>query len=427
VIEPAVARRYLALHHRLTPPRSLPSGPASVIAVVDHLGSLQFDPLDIAGRNHDLVLNARIAGYRRGHTDALLYEERALYETYNKGLSIVPSADLPWFRVNWQRARVYHRETFQEHAELVDELLARIRLHGPLSSTDLEPRAAIEWSWRPTNQVRAVLEALALTGILSIRERAGNRRIYDLTERLFEPALLERDVRPREQWSHKLLSRYRAHGLLGLQGSAELWFGTSPRTAEGMEDGVELKTKGRRQLQAELVEAGALVPVEIEGLKGPRHLPASSLSFLEQAEREVARGADPGGQAPGVAFLAPLDPLMWDRDFVRNLYGFDYLWEVYVPAAKRRWGYYVLPIHFGDRFVGRIEPRFDRKTGTLRIAALWWEDGFEPLDETAAPGFVDAFAEAVRAHQGLGGMTRVAFPRVARHRVFVGAVRARLG
>ena len=91
----------------------------------------------------------------------------------------------------------------------------------------------------------------------------------------------------------------------------------------------------------------------------------------------------------------PLDPFVWDRDFLRALYGFDYVWEVYVPAAKRRWGYYVLPILFGDRLVGRIEPRIDRRAGTLRVLDLWWEDGFDPL---AAAGFVEALADALEAH-----------------------------
>ena len=103
--------------------------------------------------------------------------------------------------------------------------------------------------------------------------------------------------------------------------------------------------------------------------------------------------------APGVAFLAPLDPFVWDRDFLRALYGFDYVWEVYVPAARRRWGYYVLPILFGDRLVGRIEPRFDRRAGTLRVLDLWWEDGFDPLAEA---GFVEALTEALGAHARFG-------------------------
>jgi uncharacterized protein YcaQ len=95
-----------------------------------------------------------------------------------------------------------------------------------------------------------------------------------------------------------------------------------------------------------------------------------------------------------------------------------------VPAAKRRWGYYVLPILFGDRLVGRIEPRIERRTGTLRIVGLWFEDGFEPL---AAEGFVEAFAAAVVAHRDFGGSTKVAWPRTVRLRPFVRAVRDRVG
>jgi hypothetical protein len=125
----------------------------------------------------------------------------------------------------------------------------------------------------------------------------------------------------------------------------------------------------------------------------------------------------------GVALLAPLDPLVWDREVLRSLWDFDYLWEVYVPAAKRRWGYYVLPLLWGERFVGRIEPRIERKTGTLRVLGLWWEDGFEPLDE---PGFVDELAAALRAHAAFLGATKVVLPRTARNRVLVAELRPRL-
>jgi uncharacterized protein YcaQ len=168
------------------------------------------------------------------------------------------------------------------------------------------------------------------------------------------------------------------------------------------------------------VADGSLVPVAIEGIRGPRFLLSDELPRLEQAEREVTAGSAPGGTAAGVAFLAALDPLVWDRDFLRSLYGFDYVWEVYVPAAKRRWGYYVLPILFGDRLVGRIEPRIERKANVLRIAGLWWEDGFDPFAE---PGFTAAFADAIEAHRSFGGVARVTWPRTARHRAFVRAVK----
>jgi uncharacterized protein len=426
-----VARRFLILRQLLAPPRSLPPGEDSVLRVFDRLGSIQFDPLEVAGRNHDLVLLARVAGYRRQMTDALLYERRALFEAYNKGLSLLPIAELPWHRVTWDRAHQRHRgEAFDEHAPLVEELLERIRANGPLSPTDVEPRAAIEWYWRPTNQVRAILEALAEAGILGLARRDGNRRVYDLAERLFPADLLAERPPVRDQFRHRLLSRYRAHGLLGATGSAELWLGTSPRSALGIEDGLPLQTPGRRELHAELVASGELAAVQVEGLRLPRYVVPADLPLVEEAEREVAAEGGtglspaPGGSAAGVAFIAPLDPLVWDRDLVRRLFGFDYLWEVYVPAPKRRWGYYVLPVLYGDRLVGRIEPRIDRKASVLRILGLWWETGFEPL---ASPAFAEAFAAALEAHRGFGGMERIAFPRTHSHRPFVAAIRDRLG
>ncbi len=399
-----VARRFLALRHLLAPPRALPPEPASVMRVFDRLGSVQFDPLEVAGRNHDLVLLSRIAGYRRAWTDDLLYRERRLYETYNKMFSLVPTAELPWYRVTWDRTRTGHEEAFREHAALVEELVGRIRDGGPLSSTDVEPRAAIDWYWRPTNQVRAILEALAESGVLAISRREGNRRVYDLVERLFPADLLARRPALLEQRLHKLLSRYRARWLLGATGAYELFTGTSENAPE------------RRSLLAELVESGALVPVAVDGVRGLRFVIAADLPDLERAEQPL------GEEERGVAFLAPLDPLVWDREFLRQLYGFDYVWEVYVPAKKRRWGYYVLPVLWGDRLVGRIEPRIDRATSSLRVLGLWWEDGFDPLAE---PGFSAAFADALEAHRAFAGMRKVVLPRVLRHRPLVAALRDR--
>jgi uncharacterized protein YcaQ len=400
---------------------------ASVMTVVDRLGSLQFDPLEVAGRNHDLVLLARIAGYRRDWTDALLYEERRLFEAYNKGLSILPSTELPFYRIAWDRSRARHDgKAFDEHAPLVEELLERIRTGGPLVPGDVGPRAAIDWYWRPTNQVRAILEALAEAGILGLARRDGNRRIYDLAERLFPEELLAERRPPRDQFRHKLLSRYRAHGMLGTSGSAELWYGTSPNVgaAYGLEGDLSFGAVGRGELLAELVETGDLLPVEVEGIRGRRFIVRGELSTLTGAEAELAERADPGGTAPGVAFLAPLDPLVWDRAFLRTCFDFDYVWEVYVPAAKRRWGYYVLPVLWGDRLVGRIEPRIDRKADSLRILGAWWEEGFDPLAED---GFVDGLAAAIEAHRQFGGVRKVSWPGLARLRALGSEVKRRLG
>jgi uncharacterized protein len=411
-----IARRFLVIRHLLAPARSLPAAEESVLAVVDRFGSVQFDPLEVAGRNHDLVLHARVSGYRRSWTDRLLYERRLLFEAYNKGLSILPTRELPWHRLTWDRARRGHdAEIFRDHRDHVAELLDRIRRDGPISTADLERSEVIDWYWGPTLKSRAVLEALAEAGILGIARREGNRRFYDLAERLFPAGLLEERVPEREQLLHRLLSRYRAHGLLGATGQGEIFLGFGP--GEPLADGSPRPR--RATLLAELVGRGELVPVEVEGVRGVRHVVTDELSLLAQAEREVAEGHAPGGEPPSVTFLAPLDPLAWDRDLLRSLFGFDYLWEVYVPAAKRRWGYYVLPLLFGDRFVGRIEPRFDRGARAVRILGLWWEDRFDPRTED---GFVPAFAEALEAYRAFHGATRATFPRDQAARALAGAV-----
>src|SRR5579864_298665 len=380
--------------------------------VFERLGSVQFDPIDVAGRNHDLTLLARIRGYRREWTDNLLYRERALYETYNKGLSLVPTADLPWYRIAWDRSHARHSSsTFQTHADLVKELLERIQKDGPLATTDVAPREAIDWFWRPTNQVRAILEALALAGVIGLARRDGNKRVYDLVERLFPEDLLGHRPSPDEQAAHKLLSRYRAHGMLGTGASGEVWLGAGPTGRE------------RAAQRQELIAAGAIAPIQVEGLRGVRHIPSADSSFLDAAEREVASGLPPGGIAPQVALLAPLDPLVWDRRLLRELFGFDYVWEVYVPPARRRWGYYVLPILFGDRFVGRIEPRIDRKSGVLRIVGVWWEKGFDPTSDAGLP---EALAGALEAHREFGGVAKIAPPARARHPRFWSSVRQAL-
>jgi uncharacterized protein YcaQ len=413
-LDRATARRFLIARHLLAPPRALPPDPASVLRVIERLGSLQFDPLDVTGRNHDLVLAARIDGYRRAWTDDHLYVSRTLYETYNKGLSIVPTVHLPWYRIAWDRARAAHDgSAFDEHGPLVEELLQRIRDDGPLSSTDIEPRAAIDWYWRPTNQVRALLEALAEAGLLGLARRDGNRRVYDLAERLFPADLLGQRRTEAEQRRHKLLSRYRAHGLLGASGSSELWYGTEPAR-----DGSVPIGPTRRDLLDDLVDDGTLVPVTVEGVRGARFVLAEELPVLA-----AARNGGDGSSSAGAAFLAPLDPFVWDRQLLRSLFDFDYVWEVYVPAARRRWGYYVLPILFGERLVGRIEPRVDRRTRTLRVIDLWWETGFDPM---ATVGFPAAFGDAIEAHARFLGADRIVLPRTARHRQLAASVRARL-
>ena len=381
------ARRFLVTRQLLAPARSVEGGPDGVLEIFRRLGSIQFDPLSVAGRNHDLVLHARVAGYDPAWCDAL-YERRELFEAYNKGLSLVPTSDFPWFRATLS---VSSPRILAEHADVAEHVLERIRAEGPRSALDFERRrgSLVDWFGAPTNIVRAVLEAYAATGVLGLARRDGNRRYYDLIERLLPPDIVARTVPLREQLRHKLLSRYRAHGLLGI-GGADIFGGIGPAKP----DPERPQHPGRTALREELVEEGELVPVAVEGVRGRR--------FVLREEVELLKA--PPEPPCSVAFLPPFDPLVWDRGFLGSLFGFDYVWELFVPPARRRWGWYVLPVLFRERLVGRIEPRIGRDEGVVRVLNLWWEDSFDPR---RVEGFVDAMQAALGAYLHFASASRL--------------------
>jgi uncharacterized protein YcaQ len=381
------ARRFLVTRHLLGPARSLVGGPDAVLAVFRRLGSVQFDPLAVAGRNHDLVLHARVAGYNPAWCEELLYGRRELFETFNKGLSLLPTPELPWFRVWWAQSE-HARRVLAENSALAEQVLERIRAEGPLTSLDFKSGQTLNWFGSPESIARGMLEAYADTGVLGLARRAGNRRYYDLVERLFPAELLARQIPVHEQLRHKVLSRFRAHGLLGVFSGAMVGIGPARPDPERPD------RPSRTALREELVASGELFPVEVEGVRGRR--------FVLRDEVELL--AAPPEPPPSVAFLAPLDPLVWDTRFLRKLFDFDYVWEVYIPEHKRRWGYYVLPILFRDRLVGRIEPRIDRAGSQVRVLGIWWEEGFDPRKAT---GFVDAMRAALGAYLRFAGATHL--------------------
>ena len=359
-----------------------------MLEVFRRLGSIQFDPLAVAGRTHDLVLHARVADYDPAWCDQL-YERREIFEAYNKGLSFVPTSDFPWFRGAFSRQA---SRLLAENAEVAEGVLERVRADGPLASADFERTqgATTDWFGVPTNTVRAVLEAYSAIGVLGLARRDGNRRYYDVIERLLPAEVLERSIPLRDQLRHKLLSRYRAHGLLGVGGGGDIFGGIGPaKPYAGWPE-----NPGRTALREELVDDGELVPVEIEGVRGKRFVLQEEVGLLEA----------PPEPPPSVAFLPPFDALVWDRRLLGSLFEFDYVWELFLPPAKRRWGWYVLPLLFRDRLVGRLEPRIDRAGGQVQVLDLWWEDGFAPR---RTEGFVDAMRDAFRAYLRFGGATRL--------------------
>lgn len=363
-ISGASARRFLVARHALGPARSL----AGVLDAFERIGCVQVDPLAVTGmRNHDLVLAARVAGYRPADLDRLLHgPRRKLIEVYNKSLCIVPVAELPYHRADWDRVMgVFsgtYRAALKKHGP---RILKRLDEEGPLPSRELARggKRVVE-GWGAATEARHALYVLFRTGQIATVRREGNARVFDRMERLVPARVWEKRVDARASLRHRLLSRFRAMGLLGLSGTSEVYVATA-------------KARERAQVVRELVEDRTLIEVSVEGL--PRFMLASEQPFLEARPAKTA------------TMLAPLDPLIWDRKFTKAIFGLDYKWQVYTPKHKRVGGYYDLPLLVGDRLVGLIEPRIDRDRGLeiVRIDA--------PALTRAETAAVDAAIAAHRA------------------------------
>ncbi len=387
----AAARRFLAERHMLLPPRQLPASKGSVLALVERLGSLQFDPVDLAGRSHEIVCHARIDGFEPRWVDELLYAKvpahRALVEQYNGVLVIVPTSELTYYRrpADRRRERYWRDGTYKRLKPWADTIMQRITNEGALSSADFGPSKSVEWSWGKTPAYRAALEMLQLAGLLHLARREGSRRWFDLAERLIPRNVLERRVSEEEQIEHTFLARHRDLGLASANG---VW----------VQNDWPLK---RKELVQRLVSRGALLEIEIAGLPGVWRIPGPERFALEAAMRATA-GTRPSAADPNaVTLLSPLDPLIHDRKRLEALYNFHYRWEIYTPERKRIFGPYAMPIHAGDQIVGRIQLHRDARVNgaSLSVDDLWWERGARPNTH------LDGLATAIRAHQRLLGMS----------------------
>ena len=244
------------------------------------------------------------------------------------------------------------RALLAENADVAERVLERIRAEGPLSALDFERErgATTDWFGVPTNTVRAVLEAYAVTGVLGLARRDGNRRYYDLLERLLPADVLAREMPLTEQLRHKLLSRYRAHGLLGVGGGGDIFGGIGPAKPDPRLPGLSgpnRSARGARRATASSFPSRSRACAASASCSARR----SSCWRRRRSRRPPSRSSPRS------------TPLVWDRGLLGILFGFDYVWELFLPPAKRRWGWYVLPMLFRDRLVGRIEPRIDRADG----------------------------------------------------------------
>ncbi|WP_053228247.1 DNA glycosylase AlkZ-like family protein [Spirochaeta cellobiosiphila] len=321
------------------------------------VGCIQYDPLSRIAKNADLVLNNRVKNYKEKRLDKLLYKDRVLFDGWDKNMSIMALDD--WKQFNWSRDKYksHYKDRAKQWEEAANQIFHYLEKHEYLCSSDIKTDITVDWAWAPTNGVRAALESLYHTGHLGIHHRKGTRKYYGLIKDLYpEEALGE------EKYSYGtedfndwyVRRRINSLGLLWDRGS-DVWLGCP------------LKKADREEGFHRLIEKQILEPVTVRGI--------NAQFYVDKHRFDQQQKGDIKGKT---SFIAPLDNLIWDRKLVQELWGFHYKWEVYTPLPERKYAYYVLPVLYKDRFVGRFEPIRNGKDKELLIQNWWWEDHIKP-------------------------------------------------
>lgn len=371
VITQRAARRFLLIRHGLLGSYRF-IGKEGALSFVRQCGCIQFDPVDVCGRNAELTLQSRVKGFTKQTLAQLLYRDRLLFDYPDKELSILPIEDWPFFHRFREAARRCGSQ-FPGLPALEKQALEHIARHGPADAASLPIEGRIHWhsaihwsgSWHgESNAARSVLEQMYSDGRLVIHHKDGARKTYDIAARCLPPELLSApDPLPGDaehlQW--RILRRIGAVGLLHDRNSDAL---LGIRSMTGKAVGVA----ERKAAFEALLRRGEIREIRVEGVSAPFYYRANAEDDLALARSEAALPAR-------CEFLAPLDPMLWDRKLIAELFDFHYRWEIYTPAPQRKYGYYVLPVVYGERLAGRIEAVAHYREGALEFKNLWLEDG----------------------------------------------------
>ncbi len=367
-IDLETARRFILGKQGVWPGRRWQGagGTADAMRAIEYL---QLDPLQIIARSQDITLYSRVLDYRPGMWEEVTYEQRQFFD-WGGWLATRPMEELPYWRVVMRREREGQPETDgrvrkmgEEHAEAVTDVLDILRERGQVSNRDFSAAARKRTdSYRGRKDSSLALYYLWRIGEVMTHHRENFERVYALTEAV-APAHLIRESSEEEASRFVIRKEVAFSGLLRVKRTGDAWqrgalFGGAPDV--------------RRAMLAE----GELVEVRVNGWKQPQLALSSDLPLMEA----LAAGRTPPAWAPldtdtsaEAVFLAPLDPVS-ARGRAKALFGFDYVWEVYKPAHKRLYGYYTLPVLWGDQLVARFDSKLDRPSNTFIILGFWLED-----------------------------------------------------
>jgi uncharacterized protein len=393
-ISKQTARRFVLGKQGLWPGRRW-KGKKGTAQAIRECEAVQLDPLNIFARSQDIVLHSRVLDYKPEYLYQAAYQDREFFD-YGGWLAMYPMSNLPYFRVHMERRKHHKRvEGFMlSNPELFERVRAELRERGPLGNRNFDGNA-VEQNYRGRKDTTLALFDMWLCGELMIHHREGFERVYDFRENI---APKKFDYMVSEQEAEDFFIRKNI-SFLGLFREAIL------RSAmQGdMQQGYSRVEAG--QMIGRWVESGKACEVQIEGKRDVYLVLADDVSVLEGLEK----GKVPNAWKPKatttldeVSFLSPLD-IVSARGRAKQLFDFEYKWEVYTPVHLRRWGYYVLPILYGDDLVARFDPKLDRTTMALEIKGFWQEEG-APLNDI---DFANSFAKGLVGFAKFVGAKRV--------------------
>ena len=345
--------------------------PPAMLDVIRDLGCVQLDPIRAVERTHLLVLWSRLGNFDKAELKRLRWEDKALFEYWAHAASLVLTEEYPVF--NWGMRHLRQKQARKERYAkwfdgeigfdaLHDHVLARLGQDGPLFSREFESQEKMNWTsgWTSGRFVNLLLDYLWSNGQVVIAERVGNQRKWGLAQH-FLP-----DWTPQDEWTAEQACRFAVQKAIRALGAATAKQ-IKVHYTRGMYPGITAVLK-------QLVNEEILIPTTIEEMPGDYYLHAADLPLLRQLQN--------GDWQPRTTLLSPFDNLICDRDRTEALWDFYFRIEIYVPKAKREFGYYVLPILYGDKLIGRIDPKMDRKTNTLHIHNVYAEPGAPKYKKT---------------------------------------------
>ena len=340
-----------------------------MLDLVRDLGCLQLDPLNVVARTQHLVLRSRLGNHDPALLDSLLWGRRELFEFWAHAASIVPTSDYPLHEATLMRGYPKGHQKLRDWVQANDTLrrqvLTQLRKQGPLRARDFSGRAAVPWSstgWTEGMEVTRMLDYLWTRGSIAVVGREGQSRVWDLSERWLPE---QRSARPR-------LPVRTAVSLAAERSLRGLGVGTQRQIAEHF---VRNRYPGLEAALRALVRDGRVLEARIIGNDNE---PSPGRWYVHADDLPLVEALKDGAWEPRTTLLSPFDNLIADRARTEQLFGFRFRIEIYVPKAKREYGYYVLPILHGDGLIGRVDPAYDRKAGRLVVNAVHAEPGQGP-------------------------------------------------